>query len=56
MEAKIKMLENLDWRYAFGVFRDARGKERLDIKRHYHDGPLGRSNIDLGRGVLSLQI
>jgi hypothetical protein len=44
--AKIRKLEKLDRRYAFGVFQDANGKERLGIERHYHDGPGGRSNVD----------
>jgi hypothetical protein len=54
MEAKISMLEKMDRRYAFGVFRDARGKERLGIERHCHVGPWGRSNINLGSRVSAL--
>ena len=47
--AKIRKLEQLGRRYALGVFKDGQGKERLGIERHYHDGPRGRSNVDLRR-------
>ena len=54
MEAKISMLEVMNRRYAFGVFKDAREKDRVGTERHYHDGPRGKSNVDLGRRVSSL--
>jgi hypothetical protein len=53
-EAKVRKLELLDRRYALGVFKDGHGKERLGIERHYHDGPRGRSNVDLRRRMESL--
>ena len=54
VEAKIRKLELLNRRYALGVFKDGHGKERLGIERHYHDGPRGRSNVELRRGMESL--
>jgi hypothetical protein len=42
------MLEYIARRYAFGVFRVAGGKQWLGIKWDCHDGPSGRSNVDLG--------
>lgn len=53
-EAKIQALEEMDRRYACGVFKDGQGKERLGVERHYHDGPRGRSNVDLRRRMESL--
>jgi hypothetical protein len=40
----------VDRRYAFGVFRDAQGKDRLGIERHYHDGPRGGVMLTWGGG------
>ena len=54
VEAKIRKLEQLDRRYALGIFEDEHGKERLGIERHYHDGPRGRSNVDLRRRIESI--
>lgn len=54
VEAKIRKLKQLGRRYAWGVFKDGQGIERLGIERHHHDGPRGRSNVDLRRRMDSI--